>query len=54
MILLVETEMVDQPHWGWENPKTIGTAVGNIGQWPKGWTGNLEEWSIIIGYRRFN
>jgi hypothetical protein len=44
MILLVEAETVDRPHWGWKNPKArFGTAVRDLGQWPNGWTGNLEE-----------
>jgi len=24
-------------------PRQVSTAVGNISQWPKGWTSNLEE-----------
>ena len=34
---------VDRPHWVWKKPTADCTAVGYIGQWPKGWTSNLED-----------
>lgn len=45
---VVETgRLID--HIGAEkNPMRLCTAVRNIGQWPKGWTSNLEEWRCIL------
>jgi len=31
-------------------PRQISTAVRNIGQWPNGWTGNLEEWCSLFRF----
>jgi len=35
------------PHWVWKNPSAYSTAVRNFGQWPNGWTSNLQEWELI-------
>jgi len=32
MILLVEAETVDRPHWGWKNPKAI----------------RVQQWGILV------
>jgi len=31
-----------------KTPMRFSTAVRNIGQWPKGWTSNLEEWKNVF------
>jgi len=44
--VVVTERLID--HIGSEKtPIRISTAVRNIGQWPNGWTSNLEEWICI-------
>lgn len=44
--VVVTGKLID--HIGSEkNPMLFCTAVRNIGQWPQGWTSNLEEWKCI-------
>jgi len=30
-----------------KTPMQVSTAVRNLGQWPNGWTGNLEKWQVF-------
>jgi len=31
-----------------KTPMQVSTAVRNFGQWPNGWTGNLEKWQVLF------